>query len=54
VSADVPWITVKGETQGTGNKDIKYEVDRNRSDTIRIGILTVAGLPHVVTQAAGR
>src|SRR3954466_10217245 len=30
--ANVPWVQLKGETSGTGSRDVKYEVERNRSD----------------------
>ena len=49
-TSDVDWIVIKGEGQGTGTKDVKYEVDRNGSILPRIGTITLAGLTHLVTQ----
>lgn len=49
-TSDVDWIVIKGEAQGAGTKDVKYEVDRNGSILPRIGTITLAGLTHLVTQ----
>jgi hypothetical protein len=53
-TSNVDWIHIKGDGQGTGTKDLKYEVDRNLSILPRIGTITIAGLTHLVTQEFAR
>ena len=47
------FVTVTGGSSGTGNGAVTYAVATNRGST-RTGMLTIAGLPFTVTQAAGR
>ena len=48
--ANVSWVQIKGETSGTGPHDVKYDVDRNRSDFGRTGTITIGGETHVIVQ----
>ena len=46
------FVTVTGGSSGTGNGTVTYAVATNRGST-RTGMLTIAGLPFTITQAAG-
>ncbi|MCM3879032.1 MAG: BACON domain-containing protein [Vicinamibacterales bacterium] len=49
--SDVSWITVIGDSSGTGNGFITYEVAPNVTLAARTGTLTVAGQTVTVTQS---
>ena len=51
--SNVSWVEIKGQPQGTGTHDVKYDVERNRSESARIGTITVAGLTHFIVQEPG-
>jgi hypothetical protein len=51
--SNVSWVEVRGDGEGTGTRDVRYEVDRNRSGSTRIGTITLAGLTHFIVQEPG-
>jgi Viral BACON domain/Putative binding domain, N-terminal len=51
-SSDVPWITIAGQTSGTGGTNVTLNVAAN-SGGARTGTLTIAGQTVTVTQGEG-
>ncbi|HLK67312.1 MAG TPA: discoidin domain-containing protein [Bryobacteraceae bacterium] len=51
VASSSPFVTITGGGGGSGNGTVTYSVQQNSGSAQRIGSLTVAGLPYVVTQA---
>jgi hypothetical protein len=49
-TSNVSWIAITNNAQGTGTRDVKYEVAKNESSLPRTGTITVAGLTHIVIQ----
>lgn len=50
VTKDVPWIVFEGETTGTGNGSIQFNVGPNSSEDVLNGVLTAAGQKIQVRQ----
>lgn len=46
----VDWITITRNASGTGDGDVRYDVERNRGLLPRIATLTVAGKSVLITQ----
>jgi hypothetical protein len=51
-SSAVPWITITGPNQGTGNGSVTYSVAANAATSARAGTLTIAGKTLSVNQNA--
>jgi hypothetical protein len=52
VSSSAAWLTFTG-TGGSGNGTVNYSFTANSTTQTRLGVLTVAGQPVNITQAAG-
>jgi uncharacterized protein (TIGR03437 family) len=52
-SSNASWITLTAGASGTGSGTVGYRAAANPGTTPRTGTLTVAGVTHTVTQAAG-
>jgi hypothetical protein len=48
--SSVSWVTVRGSGEGTGSRELKYDVERNSSSSTRIGTISIAGVPHFIVQ----
>jgi len=51
--SNVDWIEIKGAGSGNRSAEVKYTVEKNKSDWPRIGTITVAGFIHTVAQGPG-
>jgi len=49
--SNVSWVTVRGTGEGTGTREVKYDVAANPSSSTRTGTISIAGLVHVIVQA---
>ncbi len=47
-----PWIVLSGDTNGTGNGQVAYQVAANASSALRAGTIAINGHTHSVIQAA--
>jgi len=51
-ASNASWITITSGSSGNGSGTVGYSVAANRTNDVRTGNLTIAGLGFVVTQAA--
>ena len=51
-TSNATWITITSGASGSGNGTVGYSAAANRTNDVRTGNLTIAGLGFVVTQAA--
>jgi hypothetical protein len=51
VVSDVPWVQIKGSASGTGSREVRYEVDRNRTGSPRVATITIGGATHLLIQS---
>jgi hypothetical protein len=49
-STSADWISIDSGASDSGANDVKYHVDRNQSNQMRIGTITVADQVYTVVQ----
>jgi hypothetical protein len=49
--SNVPWLSLRGETEFSGDSTLVWQVAENTNTTARTGTIVIAGRPLTVTQA---
>jgi BACON domain-containing protein len=48
--SNVSWAEIKGDESGVGSRELHFDVDRNRSDGLRFGTITIGSATHFIVQ----
>lgn len=52
-TSNVDWVQIKGASSGTGSREVRYDVDRNRTGLPRLGSITIGTATHIIVQRGG-